>query len=297
MFLDCCYEGIHDKGTKRIYPDPETKDFYAYNLKKMIEPTDTTNAQKAVRRNAVLASSEATAVSRERNNCIHSDDDKPHSHGIFTYHLIEGLDGKAADPDRGVITIEGLRRHIENQMIAEGGQIPIYYVENASSIETIKIATSQQLFNAKITEIIKEVDDLCEIKYPNSDLIDLQVLALAAKKVGELIRLDPSNREISRLQKVIDEATKAYIEPTLNWIGKNNRFAILSINQIEPGLYAKLADLVLNLSFRELQKMDQTKLAILMTLFDEVARNTDFTSADDRRLKMFQVKLRSLLNV
>ena len=45
----------------------------------------------------ILASSEADAVSREKNNCKHNENDSPHSHGAFSFHLIEGLDGKAAD--------------------------------------------------------------------------------------------------------------------------------------------------------------------------------------------------------
>ena len=37
-------------------------------------------------------------------------DDLPHTHGAFSFHLIEGLDGKAADPDTGIITIESLKK-------------------------------------------------------------------------------------------------------------------------------------------------------------------------------------------
>ena len=61
---------------------------------------------------------EATVVSRERNNCTHSENDSPHTHGAFSYHLIEGLDGKAADPDTGIISIDSLKRYIENQMLS-----------------------------------------------------------------------------------------------------------------------------------------------------------------------------------
>ena len=66
-----------------------------------------------------MSSSEATPVSKELffgilvMNC----------HGIFSFHLIEGLEGKATNPETGVITLESLSRHIENQMKAEGKQI------------------------------------------------------------------------------------------------------------------------------------------------------------------------------
>jgi hypothetical protein len=80
-------------------------------------------------------------------------------------------------------------------------------------------------------------------------------LADAAKKVGELISLDPRNKEIARLQNIIDDSAKAYLRPTSDWLTENMRFARLKINQIEPGLYDfKLPELLLNLSFSELQK-------------------------------------------
>jgi hypothetical protein len=57
-----------------------------------------------------LASSEATAASRDRDNCIHLGNDNPHTHGAFSFHIIEELDRKAAEPDTEVITIGSLRK-------------------------------------------------------------------------------------------------------------------------------------------------------------------------------------------
>ena len=74
----------------------------------------------------MLASSEATEVSRDRNNCIDPGGNGPHTHGAFSFHLIEGLDGKAADSDTGVITIDSLRNHIDSQMRNESKQRPMY---------------------------------------------------------------------------------------------------------------------------------------------------------------------------
>ena len=36
---------------------------------------------------------------------------EPHTHGAFTFHLIEGLGGKATDPDNGVVTIGSQKIH------------------------------------------------------------------------------------------------------------------------------------------------------------------------------------------
>jgi hypothetical protein len=141
-----------------------------------------------------LASSEANAISKEKDNCRHLENDIPHSHGAFTFHLIEGLNGKAADPETGVITIESLRKHIESQMNYEGRQKPMYYITDAFQIENIMIAVSQIQFNEKISQLIEEVNQSLNQKYENSGLVDIQTLTEAAKKVRELTSLDPKNK-------------------------------------------------------------------------------------------------------
>jgi hypothetical protein len=163
-------------------------------------------------------------------------------------------------------------------MMLEGKQTPVYYVAESSRIENIKIAISQHQFNTKVTQTIKAADELCAIKYPNSNLVDIQCLANAAKKVGEIINLDPRNKEIPRLRNNIDDAVKAYLQPTINWLTRNMRFARRKINQI-------------GLSFDELQKIGQIKLDSLIHLCGEVADNTEFISEDDPQLMIFQSKL------
>jgi hypothetical protein len=86
----------------------------------------------------------ATEFSKERNGCKHVDNDVPHSHGVFTFYFIEGLDGMAADPQTGLVTIDNLRRHIENKMIAEGKQSPIIIITEPSQIASM-IVQYQQL--------------------------------------------------------------------------------------------------------------------------------------------------------
>jgi hypothetical protein len=299
MFLDCCYAGIATKdGTTKsatMLEDPKTKNLYATQLQKLVESPAQPDIQNAGGRGKViLASSEADEVSREKNNCIHSGNEESHTHGAFSFHLIEGLDGKAADPDTGLVTIEGLRKYVEEQMKAEGRQRPMYYVAEASRIDSIYISISQNQFNAKITQLLKDADALYAIKYPNSDLNDIQCLADAAKKVGELIRLDPNNNEIPKHQNIIDETVKAYLRPTSDWLTRNTKFARPKINEIKPALYDyELPELVLNLSFSGLQKIDQIKLSSITYVCAEVARNTEFKSPDDPRLRFFQSKLRA----
>ena len=67
--------------------------------------------------------------------------------------------------------------------------------------------------------------------------------------------------------------------------------------QIQPSLYDfRLPDMVQNLSYDELQKMDQTTLKTLNTLLAEVARNTEFKAEDDKNLNRFYLQLRASLH-
>jgi uncharacterized caspase-like protein len=144
ILLDCCYAGIAANGSKAMaQPELETKNLYALHLKKFIDSPSEQSNKGFARGKIVLASSEPNEKSREKNNCVHLNMNDPHTHGAFSFHLIEGLDGKAADPETGVITIDNLRRHIEKEMNAEGKQKPIYSISEASQIENIKIAVSQ----------------------------------------------------------------------------------------------------------------------------------------------------------
>jgi uncharacterized caspase-like protein len=292
MILDCCYAGIATKNAKAMAP-PETmtKNMYTQQLKKLIEsPSEQNHSGKG---KIVLASSEANAVSREKNNCRHLDNDSPHTHGAFSFHLLEGLDGKAADPETGVITIEGLRKHIENQMNIEGRQKPMYYIADASQIESIKIALSQSQFNKKVSQLIGDVEQRLNQKIEDSNLVDIQTLTEAAKKLRELESLDPKNKERPRLVKAIDDELHMYEEPMENWLNRNFVLVRPKINQVHAGLYDNtLYSLIESLSYNELKNFDQVNLQYLIILCSEIITNSYYASENDNRFKSLLRKLR-----
>ena len=182
-------------------------------------------------------------------------------------------------------------------MKREERQIPMYHVTQGTNLESIIIAKSLARFNAKISETIKEVQDFCSRKYRNSNLTDIQCLANAAKKVGELISLYPKNLEIEGLGNNIEVAARELSDPAINWITENQGFARIKINEIEQGLYpGRLMGLVEDLSIMpllSLRQMDQNTLNILIALFDEVSSNSKFKSEEDQRLKLFCRLLRA----
>jgi hypothetical protein len=306
MLLDCCHAGIAAKD--KIRSGPSTKqvldterELIEHQFQKMVEveveveSPGQPSTQDAARGAVILASSEANAVSRERNNYVHSDNDKPHAHGAFTYHLIEGIDGKAADQS-GVITIGSLKKYIEDKMLSEDRQIPVHYVAGATRIDSIQVAISGDRYHATIDKLVSTTQGLIVVKYDRSELTDFQYLTLATKKVGELANLDSNNADLPLLRKVIQDGILAYAQPTSEWLAKNLEYARPRINAIEGGLYDyRLPDMIFNLSYDKLQKMDQTTLKILTTVLAEVARDTEFKADDDPNLNRFYYQLRALV--
>ena len=307
IILDCCYAGIvtNDTVTKGVtrftsQEQEKRKNLFATNVEKLGESS---SDQSQVQGKIVLASSEATVVSRERHNCKHSENDSPHTHGAFSYHLIEGLDGKAADPDTGIISIDSLKRYIENQMLAEKKQKPIYFIAAASNFDNIKIAISAGTFETKIKKLIKEAEEL--VVKPDSiskseikpTLVPMFSLQDAAKKVNELIALKRDHPEIPRLRGLIDKSLEMYKMPTINWLDSNMYIAAEKINAIRDYFYdTELPNLVWNLSFDKLVTLSDSYVKALVYITAHVKQNTKFERPDDPKLLVLTNQLRAVFD-
>jgi hypothetical protein len=297
IILDCCYAGISTETTRNILEDPKTKHLYANRLQNIVNPDKFNPDNDSGRGKIILASSEPDAVSREKINCTHLDGDKPHSHGVFSYYLIEGLDGKAADPETGLITINSLRKYIENQMLAEQKQKPLYSIAAASNFDNIKIAVSHGKFESKIQNLITEVYDTLKRKDPVTIHVHLYDLLDAAKRVSELSDLDPTNEEISKFTEIINDELNKYKEPAIAWMTGNMSVAIQKFNEIRPSLYEyELFDIIDSLSFTNLVKMPNSYINALVYLFAEVEQKTRFSSPNDPKLKLLVLKFRAIFD-
>jgi uncharacterized caspase-like protein len=293
FILDCCYAGVITKEIIRAETLSEykyLKNLYSTNLKKIIESS--TQGQGKI----VLASSEANAVSREKNYCLHSENDSPHTHGAFSYHLIEGLEGKAADPDTGIISIDNLKRYIENQMLAEQKQKPIYYVTGVSNFDNIKIAISQGIFGATINKLINQAEELVSRSDSRTNLVDMFSLQDAAKKVNELISLKRDHPAISLFQDKINKELDMYKQPVIEWLVNNTPIAGRKMNEIRDNFYTvELPTLVYDLSFDKLVTLSDSYVKALFYITSHVKQNTQFANPDDQRLEILTNQLRVVL--
>ena len=85
------------------------------------------------------------------------------------------------------------------------------YASESSEIDGIRLTTSRDKYDKTIAQIIKDVESVLMSdnvsKIPNSILIDIEKLVIAAKKVGNLISLNPNNKDVPRLRDGVDSLT------------------------------------------------------------------------------------------
>jgi uncharacterized caspase-like protein len=295
IVLDCCYAGIVTQETtrsNRMAPQEQEKkkNLFSTTVEKMTESS--IQGQGKI----VFASSEATAVAREKNNCIHTENDSPHSHGAFSYYLIEGLEGSAADPDTGIISIESLRKYIEDQMTIEGKQKPIYSIAEASRFDDIKIAISQRTFDTKIKILIEETEELLG-NSPETNFISIFSLQDATKKVNQLISLKRDHPAIPTLEDKIDEALNMYKQPGIEWLVNNTSIAGRKLNEIRDNFYTvELYELIWSLSFKKLVTLSDYYIKALFYITSHVKQNTLFERLDDPKLLILTSQLRGIFD-
>lgn len=220
MILDCCYSGISTKGTKSIPANKASFDTYFGNL----------NGETRGEGKIILASSEEDKVSREIIDCTHITEKTPHPHGIFTYHFIEGIDGKASEED-GIIYFDKLRDHVEKQLIEIGKQKPKFFAADSSRISTIKIAVAPKKYTEYVSNKIIEAESF----YCNDDLPSLICAVDIVKKILNITK----KKEAQELQIKIIETLDKYQESASGW---------LTINEVEIRPY-------LSKNFTEIQKI------------------------------------------
>lgn len=289
IILDCCYAGIVTRETKKgNYA--QAKNVYATAVQAPF-PSDGGKSR------FLLASSEASAESREKNDCQDLDNTELHSHGAFSFHLIEGLQGKGANPDTGIITFESLLKYLENQVVADGKQRPLWSrFDESSRLDKIRIGISPDQYNNKIKELVKSADLYSRVD--GLKIPDLWHFRAAARNVKELADLDNNNKEIPRLIQSINQGLQKLQEqaPIYDWLARNGQkqFIPMTINQICDGLYDDIFySLAGSMSYEQLCNMDDTNFQYLIALYTEAKKNTTYISENDQRFKILIGRLRA----
>ena len=277
LILDCCYSGIATKGAKGNGGEINSKNVIAVQRKIIGEtkiPTSTYGVGKIT-----IASSEATKESWEKKDCLHNEDDKPHTHGTFSFHLIEGLSGKAAN-ELGNVTLSSLLRYIGDKM---SQQDSFYSMTESSNIEKIYLTKSQIIIEKTRKNILDDIS--LYIPLLNSDFPDFSDIQTVSEKLKILKEIDSENQFILDYETTVNNALRKFRLKLSSWFTtlENEIYTYMKI-KIVP-FQKILKDLDFLSSIDKLYKLDKLTMEGLKYFYREANINQSYTGRNDDQLQ------------
>jgi hypothetical protein len=256
MILDCCYSGIATKGEKSLPISPINKEEFEGHLKISGE------------NRIILASSQANQKSREIE-ITDLTDKNPHFHGSFTYHLLEGLDGRASDEKTGIVTLDGLYKYVQSQMKTDGEQKAIFSVTEGQNLEGIEIAVVHDIWVNNRDELVVQIRDSVD------KLEQIATLHNAAKKLSELEKIEPNSSQLSTFRNAITESLQHYNGKLIGWLDDNMGDIQPKIDKISSEIYPSMYNLEDYLAYHKFLTMDSIHLRRLSALCDMINNKTN----------------------
>jgi hypothetical protein len=236
--LDCCYSGLATEGDKAAAAATLG---IGHHFEDFPQGTGRT----------ILASSGKDQKSREIScNCERSQG-AAHEHGIFTYHLLEGLQGKAAGSD-GNVSLDKLCRHVKGAM--EGDDHAPCLFQSSVSGDTI-IATVRR--REKIDQLFSQAEGFYGQAPEN-----VWALFAAIDVLGKLIAFAPDLGRVRDLKAGLDEELTKYKSKAPAWL----RIRQIEIGSKYPDQFEFLRSAARNLCVEEVLKQSLTRKTVLVSL-------------------------------
>ncbi len=242
VILDCCYSGIPTKGDKSSQEIVTSFDSYFKEF----------DGKKEGEGKIIFASSGEDQKSRE------FEPDGANCHGIFTYHLLAGMDGEASD-NAGTITLDSLHNYVDNKF-TEKKQRPKFYAAGSSQLNQIKITVASDKFEKYISEKLAVAGNVLH----ETDSIDSLDLINSTCHIHEVLSLVNNNDQAVLLKKEINDILIDWRNLVNVWFNDNE----LDIRpKITRGFQA-LEDIVQAMKFQEIVKLDNDEKKLLVLLLD-----------------------------
>jgi hypothetical protein len=199
--LDCCYSGVAADASAKGGSD-------AQGLASVEDWLQALLSQGEGEGRVVLASSGKDQKSRERKFQHQYDAREPHEHGAFTFHLLEGIDGKAVDSN-GAVTLGQLCTFIDKEMKTDQFHKMKVLCSNLSQAQDIIIAQPRHWTNDKCTL------DAAENQIAKGEP---QGVLAAAVKVRLVLDKSPRLERACKLQEQINRILEGYSNPAISWL-------------------------------------------------------------------------------
>jgi uncharacterized caspase-like protein len=248
VILDCCYSGIAAEGNRGdgsgARPVPFDEWFAALDH------------EERGKGRVILASSGQDEESRELGACSHTlsfGEEMPHTHGTFTFHLLEALDGKAATIEGDGITLEGLRQYIDEQMRNDPEHQPTYSGAGMRQADRIVIARASRWRN--IDQKLREARRYLEMGDPTTAFA-------AVKALGGVMSTCSRLKKAIDLKTEIDERLSEYQNPAVAWLLDER----MDLGPRFPTLYGHLRELAGQLSVDTILREQASIHGLLISL-------------------------------
>jgi uncharacterized caspase-like protein len=274
--LDCCYSGIATEG-KATAPAPLAG---GPRFDEWFSPLDVATLDRGdAQGRIILASSRKDEKSREKAQCVHAlGNEGPHAHGAFTYHLLEGLDGKATDGSEAV-TLDGLRKYIDREMEKNDPQHSMSLFGAAVS-KADQILLTRASHWREIQEKLENAEQCCAAGDPNSVFTAIRLL-------GEVRLRCPKLERVTTLETLIDDRLTPYKTVVINWCLSKRMDP--RVNSLES--FRKVRELAAELNAATILAQSYTMGGLLLSLC-EVASQQAYAKEDN-----FVAELRATSNL
>jgi hypothetical protein len=287
LILDCCYSGTATKDTKE--GDNNIKNIEPYFQKNIGGPVN--ESKEYGQGKFTIASSATDQVSWETHVEKHTGYNQPHTHGAFTYNLLQGLEGGAADEKTGIITLGSLQQYIDIKMAEDNKQRSfVNKSQQESNINKILIALSEELYVSQVktieNELFNNVNNLT-LSFPNIlNIVD------GAKKLKELKEINPNNELISNMTNSISNLWNSFCSNVMSWLYDLNEDVKTYIERkTETYFIMNLIDYMSKLESDLLVNIDKNYLTYLMIFGNESKNKNVYNDIDDPKLNTLLRKL------
>lgn len=210
LILDCCHSGIALEGRKGPAPARPLYDCF---------PQD--EGKQSGR--FILASSGKDQESRETRR-PHAILERPgeveHAHGLFTYHLLECLDGVAADKD-GNVYLDELYKHIRDRMQPEKEhESKLWgFMTGAGAPIRIAVASKRREIERSIDQVKQKLEKVRQAPPGNADMfLEVHQAFFTLKGVKQSW---PAHPELGDFVDRFNIALQQYGEIISEWMNEN----------------------------------------------------------------------------
>jgi len=285
LILDCCYSGAAAKDAKNT--DNQIKDVIPI-LEKNFE--DIGGKENYGEGKFTITSSATDKVSWEEKDCIHLENNQPHVHGAFTYNLIKGIEGAAANQTNGMITLGSLQQYIDTAMLENNKQKSYYNESEARNINNILIALSVEKYKENILNLEAALDEDLEI--PDLSFPSITYVIAGTKKLRELEHFNRTNPSIKTMNERIASQLEMYKNGVIEWcfnLPDPIKFKIE--RNTERDFIEDFTNQVGVLTIDKLVDIDDKLKQFLTSFGNEVKNKTEFFNENDPNFSSFLMKL------